>query len=422
MMKKKSVSVSLASAMALAALLGGMNVNAADDAGITLEWQQWWAVECPEGYVQAICDRYYEETGVKVELLSAPFADTKTAIVSGASTGTVADIVSVDGSWVYDFADQGILTNISTLLDADGFDQSVFMSQWTAMGSTYALPVINFPYPMFVNLDILEACGIEEVPRTWSEFEEVCKTITENGYYAYAINLDASSPSGIQNVWSGFAWASDITMLNEEGKYSIAGNPDLAEYAEFMKNLNDQGYIYPGMSSLTETDMTSKFASGELAFIINSAAVLTSFRQEAPDLNIGVCAIPVRDGFEGTSKNCTANWALGITENSENKEEALKFIEYLYNADINADLAVTQSAIPGSTLAEPDYSGGDPVFPDIYEMYMAGTPYNEFTGMKSANEFMPAYIDEVVTYMDGDTDTETFLQNVQEIRDGLDAE
>ncbi|MFR5586121.1 MAG: hypothetical protein ACLTLQ_21830 [[Clostridium] scindens] len=55
----------------------------------------WWAVECPEGYVQDIVDKYEKETGVKIELLSAPFADTKTQITSGASTGTVADIVSV---------------------------------------------------------------------------------------------------------------------------------------------------------------------------------------------------------------------------------------------------------------------------------------------------------------------------------------
>ena len=64
--------------------------------GVTLEWQQWWAVEAPEGYVQNMVDKYYEETGVRVELLSAPFADTKTQIISGVSTGTVADIVSVD--------------------------------------------------------------------------------------------------------------------------------------------------------------------------------------------------------------------------------------------------------------------------------------------------------------------------------------
>ncbi len=67
---------------------------------VTLEWQQWWAVECPKGYVQKIVDTYYKKTGVKINLLSAPFADTKTQIVSGASTGTVADIVSVDSSWV----------------------------------------------------------------------------------------------------------------------------------------------------------------------------------------------------------------------------------------------------------------------------------------------------------------------------------
>ena len=214
---RRKVVVTLATLSVLGSMFGATVANAAEDKGITLEWQQWWAVEAPEGYVQNICDKYYEETGVKVELLSAPFADTKTAIVSGATTGTVADIVSVDGSWVYDFADQGILTNISTLLDADGFDQSVFLSQWEAKGATYALPVINFAYPMFVNLDILDACGITEMPKTWSEFEEVCKTITENGYYAYAINLDSSSPSGIQNVWSGFAWASGITLKDAEG-------------------------------------------------------------------------------------------------------------------------------------------------------------------------------------------------------------
>lgn len=422
MKMRERLSISFVSALALSTVLGGIGVYAAEDTGITLEWQQWWAVEAPEGYVQNICDQYYEETGVKVELLSAPFADTKTAIVSGATTGTVADIVSVDGSWVYDFADQGILTNISTLLEADGFDQSVFVSQWEALGATYALPVINFAYPMFVNLDILDACGITELPKTWTEFEEVCKTITENGYYAYAINLDSASPSGIQNVWSGFAWASGINMKDDDGNYAIAGNEGLKEYSEYMKGLYDNGYLYPGMSSLTEADMTSKFASGELAFIINSAAVLPSWREEAPDLNIGICAIPVKDDYEGESGMCTANWALGITENSENKEEALKFVEYLFNADVNAGLAVTQSAIPGSTLAEPDYSASDKLFPDIYDMYQAGYPINEFTGMKGANTFMPDYIDEVVTYLDGDTDTDTFLQNVQDIMDEILAE
>ncbi len=83
------------------------------------------------------------------------------------------------------------------------------------------------------------------------------------------------------------------------------------------------------------------------------------------------------------------------------------------DASINADLAVTQSAFPGSTLAKPDYSASSEVFQDIYANYNAGYPINEFTGMKEANTIMVDWINELIPYMDGDTDVDTYLNNVQ---------
>jgi len=391
----------------------------AQDTGIVLEWQQWWAVEAPEGYVQNIVDQYYAQTGVRVELLNAPFSDTKTAIVSGATTGTVADIVSVDGSWVYDFADQGILTNLTELMKEADFDETLLNDQWKAMGATYCLPVVNYAYPMFANMDILNACGITTLPKTWSEFKVACKIITEKGYYPFALNMDTSSPSGIQNTYMGFAWASDITMKNEAGEYAIAGNEQLKTFAEFMKDLYTSGYLYPGMSALTEPDMTSNFSSGNLAFVINSMATLTSYRKNSPDMNIVAAAVPVQDGFTGKSGMCVASWALGVTENSKNKVEAIKFVQYLFDGKLNGDLAVTQSAFPGSTAAKPDYVGADKVFLDVYDMYMTGYPINEFIGMKEANTFMTDYINELIPYMDGSVDVDTFLNNVQAAIDAI---
>jgi multiple sugar transport system substrate-binding protein len=391
----------------------------AQDTGIVLEWQQWWAVEAPEGYVQNIVDQYYAQTGVKVELLNAPFSDTKTAIVSGATTGTVADIVSVDGSWVYDFADQGILTNLTELMKEANFDETLLNDQWKAMGATYCLPVVNYAYPMFANMDILNACGITSLPKTWSEFKADCKLITEKGYYPFALNMDTSSPSGIQNTYMGFAWASDITMKNDAGEYAIAGNAELKTFAEFMKDLYASGYLYPGMSALTEPDMTSNFSSGNLAFVINSMATLTSYRKNSPDMNIVAAAVPVQDGFTGKSGMCVASWALGVTENSKNKVEAIKFIQYLFDGKLNGDLAVTQSAFPGSTAAMPDYVGADKVFLDVYDMYMTGYPINEFIGMKEANTFMTDYINELIPYMEGSVDVDTFLTNVQAAIDAI---
>ena len=93
---KKSLIVAAAAAMTMA-----MSVSAED---ITLEFQQWWGVELPDGALQEIVDGFTAETGVNIELLSNPYADTKTQIAAGAATGTMADVVGLDGSWVYDFA------------------------------------------------------------------------------------------------------------------------------------------------------------------------------------------------------------------------------------------------------------------------------------------------------------------------------
>lgn len=399
---------------------GASSADSESGKNVTLEWQQWWAVECPKGYVQKIVDTYYEKTGVKINLLSAPFADTKTQIQSGASTGTVADIVSVDSSWVYDFADQGILTDMSALMSKDGYDQNIIKTQWQVDSKTYAIPIVNYAYPMFYNKDVLKKAGVTDMPKTWTEFEAACQKIKATGTYPFALNLDTSSPSGIQNTYMGFAWASGIKMKADDGSYNLSNNTDLKAFAAYMKGLYTKGYIYPGMSSLTEADMSSKFSSGNVAFIILSAALLNSFHKESPNLNIGALPIPVKDGYSGKSGMCVASWALGVTENSKNKEEAMKFIEYLLSGSdgkdgsIDADLSVTQSAFPGSSLAQPDYSKADPVFQSIYDMYKAGYPINEFTGMKEANTIMTDYINELIPYMDGSSTVDKFFGNVQD--------
>ena len=55
---------------AIAAMALGAAVSADDT---TLEFQQWWGVELPDGALQEICDGFTEETGVKIDLLSNPY-------------------------------------------------------------------------------------------------------------------------------------------------------------------------------------------------------------------------------------------------------------------------------------------------------------------------------------------------------------
>ena len=76
---------------------------------VTLEFQQWWEVELPAGVLRGIADEFTAQTGIEIQLLSNPYADTNTQIAAGAATGTMADVVGLDGAWVYDYAKQGAI-------------------------------------------------------------------------------------------------------------------------------------------------------------------------------------------------------------------------------------------------------------------------------------------------------------------------
>lgn len=379
--------------------------------GVTLKFQQWWGAELPEGYLDEIVENYEKETGVKVELLTAPWADTKTAITAGATNNTIADIISVDGAWLSEFVDMGILADV----EAAGFDSSLASDVWEVDGTKYVIPVNNFAYPMYVNMDILKEAGVAEIPTNWTELTEACKKITESGHSAFALNLGTTNANGIQNVFGGTGWASGIKLKDDSGEYKTEGNKDLAELAELFKQMYDDGSLYPGMSTLEESEMTSNFAAGNCAFTLASAATMSQFT----DVNFEAVTAPSRDGFTGEKGICYASWAVGISEASENKEEAAKFVNYLLggldgkDGSVSAGLAATMSAFPNSTVAEPDYSDAPEQFQSFYELYKEGYVINEYIGLPNASDVMTSMTNDLVLYLEGDLECDAMLKNWQ---------
>ena len=301
---------------AIAAMALGAAVSADDT---TLEFQQWWGVELPDGALQEICDGFTEETGVKIDLLSNPYADTKTQIAAGAAAGTVADVVGLDGSWVYDFAKQGSIANLTELMEADGYDDSQLSDQIKYEGNTYMIPVVNFAYPLFVNTDILEEAGVEEIPTTWSEFLDACDKITTNtDKAAYAIPLSTEAPNGIQNQFSSWLWASGGNLL-QDGKPALTDNDKLAQLVDMVKTMKDKGYLSDGAEAMKEQDMVNEFENGRLAFMVDGISHLTTIKTESPDLNFTFAKMPVMDDYTDKSGMDVANWGIGIADNCENK-------------------------------------------------------------------------------------------------------
>ncbi len=385
---------------AIAAMALGAAVSADDT---TLEFQQWWGVELPDGALQEICDGFTEETGVKIDLLSNPYADTKTQIAAGAAAGTMADVVGLDGSWVYDFAKQGSIANLTELMEADGYDDSQLSDQIKYEGNTYMIPVVNFAYPLFVNTDILEEAGVEEIPTTWTEFLDACDKITTNtDKAAYAIPLSTEAPNGIQNQFSSWLWASGGNLL-QDGKPALTDNDKLAQLVDMVKTMKDKGYLSDGAEAMKEQDMVNEFENGRLAFMVDGISHLTTIKTESPDLNFTFANMPVMDDYSDKSGMDVANWGIGIADNCENKEAAMQFVEYLMSPEVNAKLAQLANAFPGNSTAEPDYSSNDELFQKAFEIFSEGYAINEFTGAPTAEDLMRSMNEQLVLYIDGDT-------------------
>lgn len=416
---KKVLSVALTGAMAFSLAACGSKEKAedskgGDEKGVTLEFQQWWGVELPEGALDEICQKFTDDTGIKIELLSNPYADTKTQIAAGAAAGTMADVVGLDGSWVYDFAKQGSISNLTKLMEKDGYDVSQLSDQIKYEGNTYMIPVVNFAYPLYVNMDILKKAGVEKVPTTWTEFMDACEKITsKTDAAAYAIPLSSEAPNGIQNQFMSWVWASGGSMLNE-GKPGLKGNETVKAVTDLFKEMSEKGYLAKGVNAMKEQDMVNEFQNGRLAFKVDGISHLTLIKEEAPDLNFDYAPMPVKDGYAEKSGLDVANWGIGIASNCEHQEEAMKFVEYLMSPEVNAELAQLANAFPGNSTSEPDYSSNDELFKKAYDIFGKGYAINEFTGAPTSEDLMRSFNEQFVLYLDGDTaSADEMLNEVQ---------
>lgn len=416
---KKVLSVALTGAIAFSLAACGSKEKAedskgGDEKGVTLEFQQWWGVELPEGALDEICQKFTDDTGIKIELLSNPYADTKTQIVAGAAAGTMADVVGLDGSWVYDFAKQGSVSNLTKLMEKDGYDASQLSDQIKYEGNTYMIPVVNFAYPLYVNMDILKEAGVEKVPTTWTEFMDACEKITsKTDAGAYAIPLSSEAPNGIQNQFMSWVWASGGSMLNE-GKPGLKGNETVKAVTDLFKEMSEKGYLAKGVNAMKEQDMVNEFQNGRLAFMVDGISHLTLIKEEAPDLNFDYAPMPVQDGYAEKSGLDVVNWGIGIASNCEHQEEAMKFVEYLMSPEVNAELAQLANAFPGNSTSEPDYSSNDELFKKAYDIFGKGYAINEFTGAPTSEDLMRSFNEQFVLYLDGDTaSADEMLNEVQ---------
>lgn len=411
-MKRRFMAIAGLSIAALA--LSGCSASSEDASGdVTLDFSQWWEVELKPDVMRSMMDDFEKENpGIKVNLISNPYSATVDLQTAGAATGTLADIVAINGASVYDLKTQGAITDLSALMEDADFDPSELVSNDQIDGATYMVRALNFTYPMYFNTDLLEAAGITELPQTRSEFVAAAKAVTDpdNNVYAWSLPINVQAPAGFDS--QAWLWATGGRFLDDR-QPDFTTDP-VKDTLAFLQEQYQDGYVAPGAFTQKEQDKVEEFTNGRNAMMIGSLAHISGIREANPDLNFTIGAVPADDDYTGTRGLAGASWGLGIAENSEHKAEAWKLIEWLLSTDVNSKLSTEATGFPGNKDSVPGYVDGDELFQQAFDVYQESDLVTELEGLPKALDLNRNLNENLVKLLEGDQDVDQTADALQE--------
>ena len=384
-------------------------------ADVTIEFIQWWEPELPAGSFRAIMDDFEAQNpGIKVKLISGPYSNTRDQIVTGAAAGTLSDVVGLDGAWVNDLAKQEAIAPLDELMASTNFDASQVAAIIKLNNKSYMFPVASFVYPIFINLDMFKAAGLEKLPSTRTEFVEAAKKLTDpaKNQYGWVLPLSLQTPNGIQNDVMSWVWASGGSIM-KDGKPDLT-NDNVIAALKYIESMYKEGLISPGSFAKQEQDKVEEFVNGRIGMMVDTLAHINMIRERNPNLKFAISALPAADGYDGRRGLPYAAWGIGISEKSEHKAEAWKLVSYLMSADVNSKLVSIAHAFPGNVNAKPDFVASDELFGKGFEIFQSGFLANEFVGLPVAEELMRMFDEELQLMLDGKQTAEEAAAKAQE--------
>lgn len=258
------------------------------------------------------------------------------------------DIIGIGGDINYsNFLDTELFMDIS---DFEGVDdiKSAYMQieedlEFIPQDGVYALPYVANAAGILYNKEMFSENGWE-IPTTWTEFTELCDTISET------TNIDPLY-FGFKDTWTTLApWNalavgladSDICSQVNAGKTTFSEG--YKEVAEKMKSLLQ--YAEPNPYAYSYNDACTAFARGESAMYVIGSYAVPQILSVNPDMEIDSFPFPANENEADNVLNSGVDLQFSVMKKCENKEAAYEVLRFLYEDETVQIYLDDQSAIP----------------------------------------------------------------------------
>ena len=357
--------------LALMLMSGCGNVNQAPVPQAAKKIVVWHWMTDRDAVFQELAKRYEERTGVKVVFeLYAPSEAYSQKVRAAAQGVNLPDIFGILGA-KRDFASfvkAGHVLDLTPYYEeALGAWKTKFFgralavnefldgNQYGVRRGIYGVPIDMTVLAMLYNKDLLKRLGLDpdRPPATFREFIEIGKKIS----------LSAGQGGGMQGLVSGW---SDIWMIdclannyafNLMGKDKVLAtirgevpysDPDWIKVFSLFKEMRESGILATSIVTMVNKTAEQIFANQKAVFAFNGSWCVNVYKGMNPNLHYAVMLPPkVSDRYpmaiwEGAGSSFMVN------ANSKNKEEAVRFLQWLTDSDQQVYLSQATSNLPAN--------------------------------------------------------------------------
>lgn len=291
---------------------------------------------------QMIIDEYVEanpNVTIEVEALDEEAYKTK---FKAYSIDGMPDVVSIWGqpSFLDEVLEAGVLAELNEADYADYKFISGSLEGFKKDGKLYGLPRNTDVQVVYYNQKMFEDNGWK-VPATYDELMTLCADINAAGIVPMAMDGGDGWPvacylTDILYQIAGSEYSSIVSNAIATGDFTA---PEIKQATQLLADSAAAGMFQVGYDSQDYGTAMNLFTNGQAAmFSMGSWETSMALNQDIPEeirTNIRVFALPVVEGGAAGEADLAA-WhggGYGISANSEVKEEAIKFLNYMYQPD-----------------------------------------------------------------------------------------
>ena len=360
----------IASLLMALVLIIGMVPAAIAEEKVTLRFL-WWGNETRQNATIAVIEAYQKlHPNVTIEAEYGSFDGHYQKLITQLVGGEAPDLMQVDNSWIYDFANRGEffvdLYSQTDVIDITGFDQKTLEQTAVVNGELHGLPFGCNSLLFLVNTEFMEKYGFSaDTVWTWETLLTEGKKIHDQDPNAYLMNCDFRTLRSL--IVPEYIYQKTGKMYAQDDYTIGVTRDDFIDAFTYVKALYDNGVIQPIDEAVLyelKTEQNPKWINGEFGGIITWAAQIADWKNGV-DYPLAASHYPVPEAGANQTTVYRPAMFFSINKTSEHIDVCADFMNFWYNSEEATRLLGTVRSVPPTTGAQQLLAGEGLIDADI---------------------------------------------------------